>query len=90
LINEQFFHPFWKSLKETDDTSKKHHSTCRLCFIWAATTTIAGIGLLVFDLMPLLQQFGRITALTILYSFISSVFILFSILAIWDNKKKRN
>ena len=52
--------------KETDDTSKKRHSTCRLCFIWAATTTIAGIGLLVFDLMPPLQQFGRITALTIL------------------------
>jgi predicted RND superfamily exporter protein len=49
----------------------------------AAATTIAGFGLLVFALMPPLQQFGGITALTILYSFLSSVFILPTFLVIW-------
>ncbi len=54
----------------------------------AAATTIAGFGLLVFALMPPLQQFGGITALTILYSFIASTFILPSVLAIWAEKRK--
>ncbi|MCD6481228.1 MAG: RND family transporter [Thermoplasmata archaeon] len=55
----------------------------------AAATTIAGFGLLVFALMPPLQQFGGITALTIFYSFIASAFILPSILAIWARIIKR-
>jgi len=54
----------------------------------AAATTIAGFGLLVFALMPPLQQFGGITALTIFYSFIASAFILPSILAIWARKRR--
>jgi predicted RND superfamily exporter protein len=49
----------------------------------AAATTIAGFGLLVFALMPPLQQFGGITALTILYSFLSSVFVLPTFLVLW-------
>ncbi|MCK5561526.1 MAG: MMPL family transporter, partial [Thermoplasmata archaeon] len=49
----------------------------------AAATTIAGFGLLVFALMPPIQQFGGITALTILYSFLSSVFILPTFLVLW-------
>ena len=49
----------------------------------AAATTIAGFGLLTFSLMPPLQQFGEITALTILFAFISSVFILPSFLILW-------
>jgi predicted RND superfamily exporter protein len=49
----------------------------------AAATTIAGFGLLVFALIPPLQQFGGITALTILYSFLSSVFILPTFLVLW-------
>jgi len=55
----------------------------------AAATTIAGFGLLVFALMPPLQQFGGITALTILYSFIAATFILPSVLGIWAKRKKR-
>ena len=53
----------------------------------AAATTIAGFGLLSFSLMPPLQQFGRITALTILSAFISSVFVLPSFLTLWARKK---
>lgn len=55
----------------------------------AAATTIAGFGLLVFALMPPLQQFGGITALTILYSFIAATFILPSVLSIWAKRKKK-
>ena len=60
--------------------------------LFGAATTIAGFGLLVFALMPPLQQFGGITALTIFYSFIALSFILPSILANVgkDEKKKRN
>jgi predicted RND superfamily exporter protein len=56
----------------------------------AATTTIAGFGILIFALMPPLQQFGAITALTILYSFLSSVFILPTFLVMWAKWKKKN
>ena len=56
----------------------------------AAATTISGFGLLVFALMPPLQQFGGITALTILFSFLSSVFILPTFLVIWAKWKQKN
>ena len=56
----------------------------------AASTTIAGFGLLVFSLMPPLQQFGGITALTILYSFLASVFILPTFLVLWAKWKQKN
>ncbi|MGC9308639.1 MAG: MMPL family transporter, partial [Thermoplasmatota archaeon] len=53
----------------------------------AAATTIAGFGLLSFSLMPPLQQFGQITALTILFAFISSVLVLPSFLILWARRK---
>jgi len=37
--------------------------------------------------MPPLQQFGGITALTILFAFVSSVFILPSFLILWARRK---
>jgi predicted RND superfamily exporter protein len=55
----------------------------------AAATTIAGFGILVFAIMPPLQQFGSITALTILYSFIASTFILPTVLVIWAKKNNK-
>ncbi len=56
----------------------------------AAATTISGFGLLVFSLMPPLQQFGGITALTILYSFLASVFILPTFLVLWAKWNQKN
>ena len=56
----------------------------------AATTTIAGFGLLVFALMPPLKQFGAITALTILFSFLSSVFVLPTFLVLWAKWKLKH
>jgi len=62
------------------------HST-GIALFGAAATTIAGFALLSFSLMPPVQQFGEITALTILFAFISSVFILPSFLILWARKK---
>jgi len=79
------------------ETTKTIDSACRNTVIHtgtalfgAATTTIAGFGILIFALMPPLQQFGAITALTILYSFLSSVFILPTFLVMWAKWKKKN
>lgn len=58
--------------KDIDEACRNTIAHTGSALFGAATTTIAGFGLLVFALMPPLQQFGGITALTILYSFISS------------------
>ena len=49
----------------------------------SAATTIGGFGVLVFAILPPLQQFGLITSLTILYAFLGSVFVLPSMLVLW-------
>lgn len=53
----------------------------------AALTTIAAFGILIFSLLPPMKQFGGIVALTILYSFIASVFVLPSLLLLWAKRK---
>jgi hydrophobe/amphiphile efflux-3 (HAE3) family protein len=52
----------------------------------AAATTIAGFGLLVFSLLPPIQEFGAIVALTIAYSFLTTVFILPTFLVMWAKR----
>jgi len=49
----------------------------------SAATTIGGFGVLMFAILPPLQQFGLITAMSILYAFVGSVFVLPSLLALW-------
>ncbi|RBI60727.1 Patched family protein [halophilic archaeon] len=49
----------------------------------SAATTVGGFGVLVFAILPPLKQFGIITGLTIIYSFLASVFVLPSLLALW-------
>ena len=56
----------------------------------AAATTIAGFGLLVFSLLPPIQEFGAIVALTIAYSFLTTVFILPTFLVIWAKRTGKN
>ena len=55
----------------------------------AAITTIAGFGMLVLAPMPPEQQFGIITAMTILYSFLTSIFILPPVVMFWGKWRKR-
>jgi len=56
----------------------------------AALTTTLGFGILVFAPIPPQQQFGLILAITIIYSFLTSVLLLPIILYNWGhNRKKR-
>ncbi len=56
----------------------------------AALTTTLGFGILVFAPIPPQQQFGLILAITIIYSFLTSVLLLPIILSNWaDRRKKR-
>ena len=49
----------------------------------AAMTTVLGFGVLFFAILPPMKQFGTMTALTSFYSFLSSVWVLPSILVLW-------
>ncbi|WP_254764418.1 MMPL family transporter [Natrinema marinum] len=49
----------------------------------SAATTIGGFGTLAFAILPALQQFGIITALTITYAFLASVVVLPALLVLW-------
>ncbi len=91
-------HRFLEDLENSDpennesfaeDAAKKTLSHTGLALFGAASTTIAGFGLLIFTLMPPLKQFGAITALTILYSFFASVFVLPTLLIIWAKKRHK-
>jgi hypothetical protein len=49
----------------------------------SATTTASGFTVLIAALLPDLRTFGVITALTIAFAFVASVFVLPSLLALW-------
>ncbi len=60
-----------------------------LALFGGAATTIAGFGLISFASMPPIAQFGLITALTILYSSVTAVFVLPTFLVMWAKWKKK-
>ncbi|MEF8776691.1 MAG: MMPL family transporter [Haloarculaceae archaeon] len=51
--------------------------------VGSAATTVGGFGVLVFAILPPLQQFGLITGLTIVYALLGSVLVLPSLLVVW-------
>jgi hydrophobe/amphiphile efflux-3 (HAE3) family protein len=55
----------------------------------AALTTAAGFGMLILAPLPPEQQFGIISAMTIIYSYITSIFVLPPILLRWGDWRKR-
>ncbi len=55
----------------------------------AALTTTLGFGILVFAPIPPQQQFGLILAVTIIYSFLTSIFLLPIILYMWGKRQKK-
>ncbi|UCF08862.1 MAG: MMPL family transporter, partial [Thermoplasmata archaeon] len=55
----------------------------------SAVTTILGFGVLVFSPMPIAQQFGVITAITIIFSFMAAVLVLPVILIAWAKRKEK-
>jgi predicted RND superfamily exporter protein len=55
----------------------------------SAVTTILGFGVLVFSPMPIAQQFGVITAITIIFSFLAAVLVLPVILIVWAKRREK-
>ncbi|WP_458187271.1 efflux RND transporter permease subunit [Haladaptatus sp. NG-WS-4] len=49
----------------------------------SAVTTAGGFGVLAFALVPSLQRFGIVTALSIVYAFVATVLVLPSVLRLW-------
>ncbi|MGZ0747164.1 efflux RND transporter permease subunit [Haloparvum sp. AD34] len=47
-------------------------------------TTASGIGVLMLAVLDVLGQFGLLTALSIVYSFVASLLVLPSVLIVWD------
>ncbi len=85
-------HRFGEDIEVFDNISDAIHNTVThtgLALFGGATTTIAGFGLIGFASMPPIAQFGLITALTIFYSSIASVFVLPTFLVMWAKWKKR-
>jgi predicted RND superfamily exporter protein len=60
-----------------------------MAVLMAALTTIAGFSVLIFSPMPPEQQFGLITAITILFSFLTTVLVIPPLLLIWGRWRKR-
>jgi predicted RND superfamily exporter protein len=53
-------------------------------------TTVSGIGVLVLALNPAIGVFGLLTALSVVFAFVASVFVLPSVLVIWDRVVNRS
>jgi predicted RND superfamily exporter protein len=81
-----YTHRFLEDLQKHKDVHKALRESSEhtgMALLGAAATTIAGFGMLYFSLLPPLQNFGALVALTIFYSFFATVVILPSLLAIW-------
>jgi predicted RND superfamily exporter protein len=55
----------------------------------AALSSVFGFGVLAFAPIPPEQQFGIITAITLIYAFITSIVVLPLVLARWGNWRKK-
>lgn len=50
----------------------------------SAATTAAGFGVLAFAIVPIMQQFGLLIALTLVAAFVASVLVFPSLLVLWS------
>ena len=79
-------HRFIEELEEHHSLENAVNNTVKntgFSLFGAAMTTVLSFGVLSQSILVPMQQFGTITALTILFSFLSSVWVLPSILVIW-------
>lgn len=84
-------HRFVEELNKTGDVDVACRETVTntgAALFGAAATTVAGFGLLVFSLLPPVQEFGGIVALTIIFSFLATVFVLPTFLVIWAKRTR--
>jgi predicted RND superfamily exporter protein len=85
-------HRFLEDIEVIPDINEACRSTVThtgTALFGAAATTIAAFGLLVFALLPPIQQFGGISALTIFFSFLACVFILPTFLVLWARYRQK-
>ncbi len=85
-------HRFIEDEKNEEDlleASKKTIMNTGSALFGAALTTVGGFGLLSFATMPPLQQFGQVSALAIIYSFLSSVIVLPVLLILWAKGRRK-
>jgi predicted RND superfamily exporter protein len=59
----------WGALREALDTTG-------VALMLSATTTMAGFAVLIFSPMPIIQDFGLITAITVLFSLVLALMVL--------------
>ncbi|MDG6219503.1 MAG: MMPL family transporter, partial [Candidatus Thermoplasmatota archaeon] len=83
---------FRQTADETGDITRSIHETVSHtggALLAAAVTTIAGFGIL--TIAPLLpqQQFGLISAITIVYSLLTTIIVLPPILKVWATWRKK-
>ena len=79
-------HRFIEEMEHHNSLEKAVNNTVKntgSALFGAAMTTVLGFGVLFFAILPPMKQFGTMTALTIFYSFLSSVWVLPSILVLW-------
>ena len=79
-------HRFIEELEEHHSLENAVNNTVKntgFSLFGAAMTTVLSFGVLSQSILVPMQQFGTITALTILFSFLSSVWVLPSMLVIW-------
>ena len=72
----------WEALEETI-------STTGVALVLSAGTTALGFLVLLFSPMPVVQQFGLVTALTVTYSLILSIIVLPVLLLMSENNSPR-
>ena len=59
----------WEALREALDTTG-------VALMLSALTTTAGFAVLLFSPMPIIQDFGLITAITVLFSLVLAIMVL--------------
>ncbi len=85
-------HRYLEDLEKEDNLNDAVEKTVRQTgssIFGAATTTMAGFGTLILSSMPPISEFGEIAALSILYSFVLSVFVLPSFLYMWAERRNK-
>ena len=75
--------------KDPYKSSRESVTHTGVAIFGSAATTVAGFGLLVFSLLPPVQEFGGIVALTITYSFLATMFVLPTFLVLWGRRVTR-
>ncbi len=85
-------HRFVEDLKEfgsIDEACKSTVIHTGTALFGAAITTVGGFGILILAPIPPLRMFGAISALSVSFSFISSVFVLPTFLTVWAQHKQK-